>query len=609
RLVAAEDSADPEQGLGVDGPVTYDANSNIEAITRGGSTETYRYADYSGRVERITGGAGDGDGETVDAYTYDANGSVTSAARLDLEGLRYGPGSGLAREIQVGDGTPEGIPGVSVRFEYDGLGERTLKQVRSPGGAKGADRLYLRGGGARALVEHVRTRTGQTERAKSVQYIYGAEGLIALHHGDERYHVIRDYIGSVRRVVDQRGDVVASYAYSPFGVTIVREGSSKPDVVLYRYTGQELDPETGLHNFHARLYDPKLGRFYGIDPARKGSSPYVYADNNVVNLVDPDGEEPVSAILLIVAISAGVGAAAGGLTYALTHKGNMDAGGFFAYAAIGAAAGALGGVAGFAGGTLATGVLASVGFSTSYSVATGVIVGAATAAADGAVSSVVNQYFVNRYEGRPANEGLGQAARLGALIGAGIGAGVGAFTGAVNRATAKRLADPDSVAHGVFRGGTHYADNLPQGVKKSPISGAGRLNRQLARAAGQTGDGEVLALVGHGARNSPGIQFNDSMLDPHGVFLRSVDEIGDQLQGNLGQNVAGINLVSCWAGRNGTARSLANRLKVPVRAANRPIYVFAEGSQVGKLTLSWGTLMGGSYRSYYPSKLRTSWNH
>ncbi|GJM63657.1 RHS repeat-associated core domain-containing protein [Persicobacter diffluens] len=47
--------------------------------------------------------------------------------------------------------------------------------------------------------------------------------------------------------------------------------------------------ESGYNVFEARLYDPVIGRWISVDPARQFASGYVGMGNNPVNGVDPDG--------------------------------------------------------------------------------------------------------------------------------------------------------------------------------------------------------------------------------------------------------------------------------------------------------------------------------
>ena len=70
----------------------------------------------------------------------------------------------------------------------------------------------------------------------------------------------------------------------------------------YKYTGKELDKESGLMYFEARYLDSVTGRFVSVDPLAQAPPKtallnpqfihaYAYASNNPVMYVDPDGEQ------------------------------------------------------------------------------------------------------------------------------------------------------------------------------------------------------------------------------------------------------------------------------------------------------------------------------
>jgi RHS repeat-associated protein len=67
----------------------------------------------------------------------------------------------------------------------------------------------------------------------------------------------------------------------------MRAGGTDPDILRYRYTGQEYDTETGLYNYRARFYDGETGRFLSVDPKAQFASPYMAMGNNPVMMVDP----------------------------------------------------------------------------------------------------------------------------------------------------------------------------------------------------------------------------------------------------------------------------------------------------------------------------------
>jgi RHS repeat-associated protein len=84
---------------------------------------------------------------------------------------------------------------------------------------------------------------------------------------------------------------VGAYDYLPYGQLMRSYGNDPTAGIFYRCTGQEWDEETGLYNYHARLYDPDIGRFYQPDPREQYFSPYKYVGNSpAVSLIDPDGE-------------------------------------------------------------------------------------------------------------------------------------------------------------------------------------------------------------------------------------------------------------------------------------------------------------------------------
>ena len=62
----------------------------------------------------------------------------------------------------------------------------------------------------------------------------------------------------------------------------------------YKFTGKELDEETGLYYFGARYYAPRESIWLSTDPLAEkypNMSPYNYCLNNPLNVIDPDGRD------------------------------------------------------------------------------------------------------------------------------------------------------------------------------------------------------------------------------------------------------------------------------------------------------------------------------
>jgi RHS repeat-associated protein len=83
--------------------------------------------------------------------------------------------------------------------------------------------------------------------------------------------------------------MVEESVYYPYGANRARTGSFESE---YRFTGKELDDETGLHYFGARYYDSQVGRFVSVDPLiNKNAKTFTfqYVDNNPIKFNDPKG--------------------------------------------------------------------------------------------------------------------------------------------------------------------------------------------------------------------------------------------------------------------------------------------------------------------------------
>ena len=114
--------------------------------------------------------------------------------------------------------------------------------------------------------------------------------------------------------------IVQHNDYYAFGA-VYQQSADRVLSNRYLYQGKELQDGLGfdLYDFHARQYDPFLGRFTSIDPAASswdGVSPYAGMLNNPVSYVDPDGRNPI-----IIGMMIG-GTAGFGIGYASGLRGN-----------------------------------------------------------------------------------------------------------------------------------------------------------------------------------------------------------------------------------------------------------------------------------------------
>jgi RHS repeat-associated protein len=87
--------------------------------------------------------------------------------------------------------------------------------------------------------------------------------------------------------------------YSPFGVQLA-ERTISGDGYRYGFQGQEADNEVkgegNSVNYKYRMHDPRIGRFFAVDPLAPEyphNSPYAFSENVVINAVELEGLEKI----------------------------------------------------------------------------------------------------------------------------------------------------------------------------------------------------------------------------------------------------------------------------------------------------------------------------
>ncbi len=198
-------------------------------------------------------------------YLYDNNGNMTQKD------------STQHTIVWNEDNKPQTITDNSqdTRFVYDYQGQR-VKKID----ANGSTTTYI--GNYYECTDGTCTR-----------HTFAGSKRFASHTPGESYYYHTDHLGGLYTLTKGSDGTSAEFAcYYPFGGTRVDSGSAN---LPYKFTGQELDPETKLYNFNARQYHADLGRF--ISPDSIVPSPgdpqtlnrYSYCRNNPQLFVDPTG--------------------------------------------------------------------------------------------------------------------------------------------------------------------------------------------------------------------------------------------------------------------------------------------------------------------------------
>jgi RHS repeat-associated protein len=209
-------------------------------------------------------------------------------------------------------------------YRYGADGERALKHS-----VAGTQRTETRYYNKMFQVSMVQSYTTESK------HIYVGEVRIVTKQKDEgnpqtqqekqqQYYYHGDHLGSAQLVTNWRGEMYEHLEYTPYGELWVDHATSEVGLnpTLFRFTGKEMDVETGLYYYGARYLDPKTSRWISADPAmgeyiphapinddakkHNGNLPgmggvfnlvnmhvYHYAGNNPVVLTDPDGETTI----------------------------------------------------------------------------------------------------------------------------------------------------------------------------------------------------------------------------------------------------------------------------------------------------------------------------
>ena len=119
---------------------------------------------------------------------------------------------------------------------------------------------------------------------------------IFYYHADYTSAWLSTGLGSNEIISDDTGKPHEFHLTLPFGETMAEQ--RKPVANYYnswKFTGKELDEETGLYYFGARYYQPSWSVWLSVDPLAEefpSWSTYAYGFNNPVFWTDPTGMAP-----------------------------------------------------------------------------------------------------------------------------------------------------------------------------------------------------------------------------------------------------------------------------------------------------------------------------
>lgn len=295
-----------QNGVNADELYTYDSVGQLTSVRQGKLTATHdgfesetentaAHQTWSPDPLGNINGTPANDANEIAGMTYDRAGNLT------FDGARHYVFDAWGRLAEVDDGSSN----VLARYEYDGLGRKTLSAgaTTTPGTLDSYTYYWYAG---RQVVE---TRwsdslaSNPSYLAPHEQYVYAAGGTPLFRDVYDEYGgwsdqqcYLTDGNGNVTALADYlTGNIEERYVYDPFGNATIYSGdwsttrtqSAYGNVILF--AGMERDRVTGLDHTETRWYDPSSRTFLTRDPIAADANLYRYCGNNPISRTDPTG--------------------------------------------------------------------------------------------------------------------------------------------------------------------------------------------------------------------------------------------------------------------------------------------------------------------------------
>ncbi len=148
---------------------------------------------------------------------------------------------------------------IATSYAYDAKGMRIVKE--GPYGKS----IYIDTG-------YVESGAPQTAITSNHIFVGNTRVASVVKHTEEKnpatYFYASDHLGSSSVLTNQTGSYHERIEYLPYGEVWVEDAAMNSNYSTpYKFTGKELDKETGLYYFGARYYDARISRWISTDPA------------------------------------------------------------------------------------------------------------------------------------------------------------------------------------------------------------------------------------------------------------------------------------------------------------------------------------------------------
>jgi RHS repeat-associated protein len=258
-------------------------------------------------------------------YQYDEEGRLVRDLQENIAKITWRNDGKIKEITRTASATQK-----NCTFEYDAMGNRIAKHISHLNGMLEKSTYYLLDaqGNQISMYEHL-VNSSSVDYTLVERNIYGSSLLgvnklgVNLFTGEptttqnlglKQYH-ISNHLGNVLTVfsdlktpITNNGQTVTGYEvaiiqnsdYSPFGAEL--DGRTTSGTYRLGFQAQEMDDEIkgegNSVNYKFRMHDPRLGRFFSVDPLSykyPHNSPYAFSENRLIDGVELEGLEFVKS--------------------------------------------------------------------------------------------------------------------------------------------------------------------------------------------------------------------------------------------------------------------------------------------------------------------------
>ncbi|GCE21856.1 type IV secretion protein Rhs [Dictyobacter kobayashii] len=291
----------------------HDNNGNLESASYSGASKYTSNFTYN-EANELTNESGSFTSSTgtvtniAVTYSYDGNGNETAVNNS----VTPAPSNSDPSRTSVLNAQNQIISGTASAGSYTSGGNYNYGYS----GTNQTDRVSNAGLSA---VYSTLGLSSEKGASGTMEYVRCSCGLLnSLQTNGQKYYYLFDGQGSIVVLTDSSGNAVDRYTYDPLG----REAMWRQQVVQpWTYAGGYFDGITGLYKFGIRYYDSVTMRWTQATPVGGSlqeitkANPYVYADDDPVNKVDPSGLTSITSPQAIDCIGSVLAAVAASVAY------------------------------------------------------------------------------------------------------------------------------------------------------------------------------------------------------------------------------------------------------------------------------------------------------